>query len=83
MPRDRLDAFIGRVTNLELSDNGSIAWIAYPAPYSSETTPTVSAYDSLGRRRLDSGNIALESLTLDGSTLSWVKDGAIQSAPLE
>jgi hypothetical protein len=67
--------------SLELKDNGSIGWINLAPPYT-VAPPSVSAYDSLGRRLLDSGNIALESLTLSGSTLSWVKDGVPQSATL-
>ncbi len=80
---DASSAFIGRVTDLELNENGSIAWIATAPPYSSERAPSVSAYDSLGQRRLDTGNIALQSLTLDGSTLSWEKDGVARSATLD
>jgi hypothetical protein len=73
---------LGAVTDLELKDNGSIAWISRPAPYSTETAPSVSAYDSLGLRQLDVGDIELHSLELDGSTLSWTKEGVLQSATL-
>jgi hypothetical protein len=34
-------------------------------------------------RLLDSGNIDPTSLTLEGGTLSWMKDGALRTAPLE
>jgi hypothetical protein len=77
-----IEEFIGRVTSLELKDNGSIGWINLPPPYTI-APPSVSAYDSLGRRLLDSGNIALDSLTLSGSTLSWIKDGLARSATLD
>jgi hypothetical protein len=52
-------------------------------PYSSERTPSVSSYDTFGRRRLDTGNIALDSLELGGSTLSWAMDGVAYSATLD
>ena len=42
----------------------------------------VLAYDSLGKRLLDSGNISPRSLELRGSTLSWSKDGTPRSAEL-
>ena len=73
----------GRVTDLELKDNGSIAWIGVPTQYSSVTVPSVWAYDGLGWRQLDSGNIARDSLTLSGSTLTWVRDGVARSATLQ
>jgi hypothetical protein len=74
---------IGRVKDLELHQNGSIAWISTAPPYSSERTPSVSSYDTFGRRRLDTSNIALDSLELSGSTLSWAMDGVAYSATLD
>jgi hypothetical protein len=43
----------------------------------------VVVVDAGGRRVLDSGpDVDAESLTLDGSTLSWTKGGLTQSATL-
>lgn len=75
--------FFGPVTDLELKDNASVAWIARPAPYSNEVGPSVWASDSAGTRRLDTGDISLTSLELDGSTLTWDNDGVPRSATLE
>jgi hypothetical protein len=74
---------IGRVTDLELNQNASIAWSRPRPPYSSERTPSVSSYDTIGRRRLDTGNIALDSLELSGSMLSWAKAAVAYSATLD
>jgi hypothetical protein len=68
----------GFISDLVLKSNGATAWTAWE-----EGEPNaVWAWDSLGNRRLDSGNIALESLELNGSTLTWVKDGVVRSATL-
>lgn len=68
--------------DLELKENGSFGLIGrsnYP-----EGSPwEVWAYDSHGFRRLDEGNIDTMSLTLAGSTLTWVKDGVQRSAELD
>ena len=68
--------------DLELKENGSFGLIGrsnYP-----EGRPwEVWAYDSQGLRRLDEGNIDTMSLTLKGSTLTWVKDGVQHSAELD
>jgi hypothetical protein len=74
---------LGSITDLELRGNGSIAWIADVPPYFPAVGRGVWAYDGSGYRRLDSGNISLLSLTLSGTTLSWVKDGVTRSAPLD
>jgi hypothetical protein len=71
----------GAITDLELKDNGSVAVIAYSYP--PDRAREVWAYDTLGARRLDRGDISPRSLVLEGSTLSWVKDGVVRSATLE
>jgi hypothetical protein len=68
------------VTDLELKDNGSVAWIAISALAPVES---VWADDAIGLRRLDSGKISKRSLTLSGSTLTWTKDGMMRSATLQ
>jgi hypothetical protein len=75
--------FFGPVADLELKENASVAWIAGPAPYSNEVGPSVWAYDGAGKRRLDTGDISPTSLELDGSTLTWVKEGVLRSATLD
>ena len=82
LPRVPRDSF-GQVTDLALRDTGSVAWIARPSQYSSETQPAVWADDGVVSRRLDSGNVDLASLELNGSTLTWVRDGVTMSATLE
>jgi hypothetical protein len=72
----------GSVSDLELKQNGSVAVIGIIYPYSEPPAYEVWAYDTLGWRRLDRGNISQESLGLDGSTLTWVKDGVVRSATL-
>ena len=76
----------GPVADLELKDNGSVAWISDPSFYPSPSEPsgrTVWADDLAGHKRLlDSGNISKPSLTLNGSTLTWRKDGVLRSATL-
>lgn len=82
-PEPATDSF-GKVTDLELKDNGSVAWIANSPPFSPTPTRSVWASNSLGTRRLDTGpDIALESLALNGSALSWVNAGLISSATLQ
>jgi hypothetical protein len=74
----------GPVTDLELTDNGSVAWIANSPPFGPAPLRSVWASDSLGTRRLDNGlDIALGSLELNGSALSWVNGGLSRSATLE
>jgi hypothetical protein len=74
---------LGSVTDLELRDTGSVAWIADVPPYFPDVGRGVWAYDRGGYRRLDGGNISLGSLTLSGATLTWVKDGMTRSATLD
>lgn len=62
------------VTDVALKATGSVAWIAGPAVWASDTQ---------GVRLLDTGNIAKRSLDLSGSTLTWLKDGALGTATLE
>jgi hypothetical protein len=66
------------VTDVELSDTGSVAWIA-----DEETHRVYTWTAAQGLRTLDSGeDIKRRSLVLDGSTLSWTKGGVPRSAPL-
>jgi hypothetical protein len=68
------------VTDLELKPNGSLAWVV-AQPYSHVE---LVAFDANGRRVLDSGlDLQRESLTLNGSTLNWVKAGVTYSATLD
>jgi hypothetical protein len=68
------------VSDLELKENGSLAVITHPYPYPSLAELWTS--DMFGPRRLDNGNIEDSSLTLEGSTLSWKKDGVVHTAML-
>ena len=71
----------GGIADLELKENASAAVIAYSYP--PDRAREVWAYDTLGARQLDRGNISPQSLVLAGSTLSWVKNGVVRSATLE
>jgi hypothetical protein len=69
----------GRVDGkLVLTIGGGVAW--------TQQAPTgegvVNAFDGNGSRELDRGNVDLKSLSVSGSTVAWMKDGAIQSATL-
>jgi hypothetical protein len=83
---------------LEPKANGSVAWTldrlavspnALPIDNGSGEPPAapaweVWAFDSHGQRVLDSGpNLELHSLELNGSTLTWIKDGTTRSATLD
>ena len=72
------------VGRLVLKANGSVAWIVDRAAFmGSPRSIDVVAEDATGRRVLDSGvDIDAGSLTLNGSTLTWQKDGATQSGTL-
>lgn len=76
--REAPDAFsdtFGSVTDLELKENGSVAWMG---------SSTVWASDSLGTRLLDEGpDLVHGSLELNGSALSWVNGAVSRSATLE
>jgi hypothetical protein len=73
----------GAVTDLELKPNASVGVIAYGDPYAPRLVPEVWAYDAMGSsRKLDRGNISRRSLVLNGSTLTWVKDGVVRSGTL-
>lgn len=73
------------VRDLALTENGSLAWTVARGKW---FEPRFSAHelwvlDSHGQRRVDSGpNLELESLHLDGSTITWVNDGTARSATL-
>jgi hypothetical protein len=71
------------VTDLELKPNGSLAWMVQLSGYATRTIEVV-AVDASGRRLLESGpDVEPESLTLDGSTLSWRTGGVTHSATLD
>jgi hypothetical protein len=69
------------VSDPKLKGNGSVAWIE-PSSGRLGIPTSVWAADGIGMRRLDRGNIDATSLTLDGSTLTWRKDGVLRSATL-
>ncbi len=71
-----------RAHDLVLRRNGSIASIATGTEYDHGTSAIqVRALDAGGRRVLDEGDgISLRSLELNGTTVSWVKDGVRKSA---
>jgi hypothetical protein len=75
-----------RVTDLELKPNGSVAWLVR-LPYTfgpPSNSVEVIAVDANGRRLLDSSDdVVPDSLTLDGSTLSWINAGVTHSATLD
>lgn len=66
-------------SDVELKDNGSVAWIAGVDKYHE-----VGALDINGQRLLDSGNrIQPDSLMIDGSTLTWRKGDQLRVATLD
>ncbi len=82
-PSDPFD----QVSDLVLTENGAVAWIAQPKslggtpPASLETT--LWASDGQGSKVLASGDgIDPRSLELSGSTLTWLKDGVPMTATL-
>jgi hypothetical protein len=75
------------VTDVELKENASVAWIMfgteYPAPENPTPVTEVWALDSQGRRKLDAGfSIDRDSLTLSGSTITWIDGGNVETAEL-
>jgi hypothetical protein len=73
----------GGVEDLELKENGSVAWIESAFERGSRTVEQVGALDTTGQRVLDRGfRIERNSLTLTGSTLSWINAGQARSAVL-
>jgi hypothetical protein len=73
------------VVDLELKENGALAWTvargSWADPQFSARELWVS--DAQGRRMLDRGpGLDTQSLTLSGSTLTWVNDGQTRSATL-
>lgn len=82
LPRDLGVGYLESVVDLELGENGLIGVIVAGSVW--EPRPLeVWAYGVQGPRLLDSGNIARDSLELEGSTLRWLKDGVQQTAVLE
>jgi hypothetical protein len=78
----------GDVSDLALKETGAVAWIAQPKGGDGVSPPgaqtTLWASDRQGFRVLDSGDgIGAHSLELEGSTLSWVKDGAPRTGTLD
>lgn len=74
-----------RVHDLVLKEDGSLAWtVARGSWYEETVAHQLWALDSQGRRLLDSGpNLKLRSLTLNGSTLTWINDGTTRTATLD
>jgi hypothetical protein len=74
-----------RVVDLELKENGALAWTVARGSW---TDPQFSARelwvsDAQGQRVLDGGpGLETQSLTLSGSTLTWVNEGQTRSATL-
>ena len=69
-------------SDIELKDNGSVAWIV--SEQQPEGSRHVGVLDTAGQRLLDSGTgIEPDSLTLTGSTLSWLRNGEVRSATLD
>ena len=67
-------------SDVELKDNGSVAWIAGVDDKYRE----VGALDANGQRLLDSGSrIQPDSLALEGSNLTWRKDNELRAATLD
>jgi hypothetical protein len=65
-------------SDLALKPNGAIAWTV------SGSGPELWALDAAGLRQLDAGTaLDLESLELDGSTLTWTNGGTTRSATLD
>jgi hypothetical protein len=72
----------GKVTDLELKPNGSVAWITRTG-FESSSPREVRRNDSTGKRTLDTGSdIAAYSLALSDSRLYWSKGGNALSATL-
>jgi hypothetical protein len=71
-------------TDVELKDNGSVAWIELLYDPFGRYSYQVGAADAAGRRLLDRGSrIDPDSLALNGSTLTWVKARQLRSASLD
>ena len=72
----------GPVTDLVLMDTGSIAWIT--SVISPERTVELWASDAAGERLVDSGpELVVDSLELNGSTLSWLDGSTARSGILD
>jgi hypothetical protein len=80
-PSDVINVGIGPTTDIALTANGAVAWIARDE-YSPDTAYEVHAVSTGGRRRqlLDRGpGIAAGSLATSGPVIYWLKDGMAQS----
>jgi hypothetical protein len=85
--------FWTRLSDLELTANGSVAWTleslalapdGYPTQPPVIETREVWALDSHGQRLLDSGSeLGVDSLELSGSTLYWLNGTTARSATLD
>jgi hypothetical protein len=71
--------FDGTAQKLYLSTRGAIAWLEPTGPSSFDVRILL---DASGPRVLDSGAIEPASFKFDGTTLSWVNQGAPHSSPL-
>jgi hypothetical protein len=77
------------IGSIVLKDNGSVAWIGTGRVYDPATSQnvqivSVAKSDKGGTKELDRGDgIDQSSLRLEGSTLTWVKDGEPRSATLD
>lgn len=81
------DGYERDVTALVLKSNGSIAWILYRVDWQSERVQTYEVLKSdtgADSAVLDSGaDIDPQSLSLNGSTLTWKRAGEDRSASLD
>jgi len=76
----------GKVVRVVLTGNGSVAWAGrgrIGLATKSAPVPQIVACDHDGQRILDSGDgLELTTLSLDGSTVSWLNSGIKHSATL-
>ena len=83
--RSRFEPESFGVSDLVLKENGSLAWtVARYAFGGAFIAFEVWALDSQGARLLDSGpDLNLESLDLDGSTLTWINGSTTRTATVD
>lgn len=75
-----------RVHDLVLTGTGALAWTVSRGAFVVEPfdPQQVWALDTQGQRLLDGGSaIDLQSLSLNGSALTWIKGGVVRSATLD
>lgn len=83
------NVYAGAIAGLQVKENGSVGWIVQERrcqchPGVELTPARVYAVDTAGRRLLDAGpGVQADSLKLSGSTLTWIRDGALRSATLD